>query len=364
MISCWVPYWRSAQAIATVHDQIGLFNQVSPFSYEVQADGTLKDPFKKNTPLWDSLKEACLKRNILFVPTVTWTNTQEMHTLFSDKNKLTKHTDDLLDLVEKKQLDGININYERIHSQDRTAYISFLERLSKKLHRNKKVLHISIGGRTSDSKSGLSEPLLKQASSLFSFSLYKPEVSLSPGYGREARRYKKVIGECCDQVHIMGYDEWGTPHRSSHEHLKNEYYVSHSSNQWVEKIILYSLSYIPRHKLVLGVPTYGLEFAITNFNGTISFKKKRSLNFGTITELFTSQQKKPRRTAGGELSFTYNNGEEDRYVCYVDAQSIKEKIALVKKYGIKGINIFTVNGNEDSALWLTLEKELLLSSLK
>ncbi|MBA2307535.1 hypothetical protein H0W26_05365, partial [Candidatus Dependentiae bacterium] len=56
MISCWVPYWRCAPAIARVQEHLGIFDQVSPFSYEVGPEGVIKDPFKKNLPLWDILR--------------------------------------------------------------------------------------------------------------------------------------------------------------------------------------------------------------------------------------------------------------------------------------------------------------------
>ena len=93
-------------------------------------------------------------------------------------------------------------------------------------------------------------------------------VSLNPGKGKDAVRYKRVFSECCDQVTVMGYDEWGRPYKHSPEHLKNKYYYSHASNQWVDQILQYHLTFIPAEKLVLGIPTYGLEFKILNKNGS------------------------------------------------------------------------------------------------
>ncbi len=354
---------------------MGIFDQVNPFSYEVNAQGLLKDTFKRKMPYWNELHTKCIRRKVPFIPTIFWTHTEDMHNVLSDAIKLKNHTTEILNLVEAHKLDGININYERISSKDRPHYLSFLQDLSKELHKRKLELHVSMGGRTSDSTIGLMNVTKPKTTDLLPVALssLQPEplktqpitsVSLSPGSGKEALHYKKVIAECCDQVHIMGYDEWGTPHKYDEEHLKSEYYISHSSNQWIEQILTYALTYIPRHKIVLGLPTYGLEFTILNEKGKITYKKKRNITCPIATELAHAHKKKPLRTHGGELSFTYTEGTDTRYVCYLDAQCIKEKIALVKKYRIKGINIFTINGNEDYILWSVLEKELLSSSLK
>ena len=73
---------------------------------------------------------------------------------------------------------------------------------------------------------------------------------------------------------------------------------------------------------------------------------------------------KPTRTGGGELSFTYKTTFDERYVCYLDAQAVKDKIDLVKAYRLKGISIFTVTGNEDPHVWSMLETELQFNPLK
>nr|MBA2307458.1 hypothetical protein [Candidatus Dependentiae bacterium] len=296
----------------------------------------------------------CIQAHILSVPTLCWTNIQEMSAVLSDKDKLKKHKKAVLELVLTHELDGININYERVDSKDKEAFTTFLEDLSKELHRNKKVLHLTLEARTSD----------YTVVALYDTTYLRPRMLLNAGNTWVTRRYKKVVAECCDQVHIMGYDEFGSPYASNRNHLDNEYYVSHSSNRWIEQIITHALSYIPRHKIVLGVPVYGYEFVITPTDYGITFKKKRSLYYRAATELCLLMQKKPVRTAGGELSFTYKTGDENRYVCYMSAETIQEKIALAKKYRIKGINIFCINGNEDPALWNVLEKELISSSFK
>ena len=378
MLGGWVPYWKAEGAVACVKLHCDVLDQISPFCLEVDASGKIRNTMRRKARLWQELHNFCKKngKQKLFVPTIYWTNTDEMHTVLSNKVKREAHIQSIIDLVLTNKFDGININYERVCSHDREDYLLFLQKLSHELHRRGLVLYTSIGGRTGDNTIGVLhpnhkhkkiEPTEKKQEGVRhahpkKHPLKHPKkchVSLNPGKGEEAARYKRILVQCCDQIHIMGYDEWGRPYKRSKEHLKNKYYVSHSSHEWIEQIIEYALTFVPREKLVLGIPTYGLEFAIFQHKNDITFKKRRNVTVPKAHELAAMYRKKPTRTAGGELSFTYTNpAREERYVCFVDDESVKDKIKLAKKYGIKGIYLFTINGEVDKNIWPVFKKEL------
>jgi spore germination protein YaaH len=365
MLGGWVHYGRCEKGIGTARHHLHLFDLLSPFSYEVNKSGIIWDPFKRKKKCWQELHNLCKQHNITFVPTIWWTETKIMHEILSHKEKRNAHIENILEIVDTNGFDGININYERVSNDDRNAFLSFIEDLSKKLHERGLLMHLTIGGRTSDNTISIVYPHEKKIKPVVQKQFKKLiHVSLNPGKGKDAARYKRVYSECCDQVTVMGYDEWGRPYKHSAEHLKNKYYYSHASNQWVEQILQYHLSFIPPEKLVLGVPTYGLEFKILKNKGELSFKKTRNITHPIAMELAHARRLAPTRTAGGELSFTYKTTFDERYVCYLDAQAIKEKIDLAKAYRIKGICIFTVTGNEDTHLWNVLEKELQYNPLK
>lgn len=350
----WVPYWKGEGGIKTALAHASAFQQISPFSFEVNKNGVIRDTLRRNSQIWQSLFDACRQQKAKIIPTIFWTDIHAMHDCFTDEKKCFAHAEQIVDIVLKNKFDGININYERVASADRAAYLTFVKQLAEKLHAHNLLLVCSMGGRTSDNSVALYPWKRYPVKSKGVDTSCLKTVSLHPGFGKEAQEYKHTVATLFDQIHIMGYDEWGVPCKYNKEHLKNEYYLSHASNQWVEKIIQYALSYIQSNKVVLGIPTYGLEFCITPNGDTINFRKRQNISWHDAILLAKKHDKIPKRTAGGELAFTYNNGNELRYVCYLDEVAIQDKINLAKKYNLKGVYFFRLDGTEPEMLWSTI----------
>jgi spore germination protein YaaH len=344
----WLPYWRTRESIASATHAMSYLHQVSPFSYEVDNNGNLIDTFDKNRRAWRRFFAACRSQNIKIIPTIFWTKTHALHTCLSSNHTRNNHVNQIMRKIIRNKFDGININYERVQPKDREFFLRFMEQLSQRLHERKLLLCCSMGGRTSDKSVGL------YTNNATSSQRSIPAVSLNPGQGKSGQRYKKRIAQCCDQVHIMGYDEWGVPAKYNPLAHENNYFISHASNQWIEQIIRYALSYIPADKLILGIPTYGLEFCIYNPAGDYSYKKTRNITYPEACRLVREHKQEPVRTLGGELSFTYTHDNKLHYVCYMDSAAIKDKLELARKYKLKGVYIFKIDGLEDPALWKTL----------
>ena len=354
MVGGWVPYWTPKAGTSTITKHLTVIDQVSPFAYEVQADGSLKDTFSKHAEQWQNLAQQCATSGKLLIPCVSWHNTKQMHDILSDTKKRALHVATIMALVIDNSLAGININYENIHPQDRQFYQLLLEDLSKRLHQENRLLHITLGARTSDTTVGIIDPFSEAQEELSSPG--KVNVSLSPGNGSTADSYKECIARCADQLIVMAYDEWGIPYNRQASYRTNNYYVAHASNQWVEQVIEYALTFVPHYKLVIAAPTYGLEFIITDKTPTeIAIKKKRSVLYDTAQELILQRTLTPKRTPGGEMSLTYTEDSQTHYVVYSDAQTIKDKVDLIKKYDLKGLYLFAIYGNEDENIWKLFE---------
>lgn len=337
MVGGWVPYWRSKAGTTVVHNHLNLFDQISPFAYQVQKDGSIKDTFKPNHVQWQKLSVTCSKHMKLLIPTLSWHATRELHAVLSDKKKRDLHIKRIMNLISSNNLAGININYEQISPHDRNSFLTFLEDLSRKLHDTYKLLHLTLEARTSDTTTHI--------------------INQQRYTSQKNSRFKTLIARCCDQIIIMGYDEWSIPHNKRADYHKKKYYASQACNEWLEQVIKYTLTFIPPEKFVLGIQTYGTEFILNSTFRGITAKKENSTRFTRAQRIARLHNKKPQRTPCGELSFTYiNKNGEKRYVVYYDAHTVKDKINLIKKYKLKGIYLFAVYGTEDKNIWPLLEQ--------
>ena len=165
--------------------------------------------------------------------------------------------------------------------------------------------------------------------------------------------------------------------------------------KWVEKVITLAAKTISKKKIVIGVPTYGYEYDVTPLSEGYRYDLLWAFNPQYALELGQRIGVTPQRNIAGELSFSYAAasaaallaGERDttesnnanlatttfslapssnamststpfRLVWWSDASAIKDKIALAKKLGVRGIAIFKIDGGEDPAMWEVLSGEV------
>jgi spore germination protein YaaH len=189
----------------------------------------------------------------------------------------------------------------------------------------------------------------------------------------------------------MAYDQQRADLKLN-ESKAGEPYFPVSDADWVEKVIKLALEDIPEDKILLGVPTYGYHYEVTVApNWYSNYKRIGALNVPDILDVAEEYDVEPGRNKAGELSYTYfpknspykvlnalptpkgtTKGNEAaakallyanatgqtvtvRYVGYSDDGAIEEKIELAKEYGLKGIAIFKIDGEEDKGIWKLID---------
>lgn len=355
IIGGFLPYWRPNQSIETFKKHYQVFDQASPFSYDVDEHGHIIDHFHRKKELWEKFTIFCHNHHIKVVPTLFWNNAEALHEHLSDTKKSTGHIDEIMHVVMRDHCDGICIDYENIHAQDRLHFAHFIKNIALKLHEKNLVLHCCLEGRISDYHTGLFLPKGHQSPAVANAG---PTISRL-GTPQAIHHFKKNCARYCDQIIIMGYDEWGFPYQYNSNDYTKKYFISHASIAWLKRIIRYTLSFIPAEKLVLGIPTYGLDFIIYSMNKhDIELKKHKALSFPTIQELLQEHKCNPYRTSGCELACTYHADNLLHYVCYLDAQAIKDRIELARYFHLKGVYFFKIDGLEDPTMWTALRKKM------
>jgi spore germination protein YaaH len=350
----WIPYWRKEEGVASTIANLNKVTQISPFAYELQNDGTIKDAMIASKEPWPTLIAQAKKKKVKIYPTIlsyaqTRTEQEGMLLLLSQKKKRQQHVSDIVSLVRKNKFDGIDIDYENKLAETKPFFSVFLMELGTALRKEGKKLICTVEARTPpESKYGTTSK----------------EILLRVEYANDY----KMIGKACDQVRIMAYDQ-GTDDANlvNQNKVVGNLYRPVADIEWVEKVMTLALEEIPAKKLLIGVPTYGYKYEIIPPTATTTERLARigAMNFNYITELVAAASTTPTRNSAGELSFTYATstgvrgelfGETKRFlVWYSDSVAISDKVRLAKLYKLAGVAVFKMDGGNDPLVWNILK---------
>jgi spore germination protein YaaH len=366
--AAWVPWFgpnAGADGAESAIKNIDKLDVVYLFTYEVQPDGTIVNKANYDADHWQDLIETARENNVKVIPTIAWFDGEQIHNVLSDRSDRRKQVNDIVDIVEDGDFDGINIDYEGKKKETKDDFSTFLKDLNKKL--GDKSLTCALEART-------------PPDSLFQ----------NPPARMEYSNDYKAINKECDWVEIMAYDQMRADIKLNQER-RGVPYNPVADKDWVEKVIKETIKEIDEDKILLGVPTYGRAWDVTVAPEWYKdYTRVASLNHPRIMELSRIYKSRVGRTAGGEAVISYfpkdyamaktiqravkkapkgtprgyeaaaralkyatdkNQEVSVRFVTWSDATSIKDKVKLVDKYNLRGTAIFKVDGEEDQKMW-------------
>lgn len=345
--SAWVPYWRETEGSLEVTNNINKIDIISPFSFEMRSDGTFTDPMKLGTGAYADMIKIAKANGKIIVPSILWwaigVERDNLDNVLRDDELRASLIFDIKNTVKKFELDGIDIDFENKKAESREPFNKFLTELSKEMHKDGKLLICTIEART---------PLDSKYANLSSDAYQKKlnEVDYSNDF--------KTIGNVCDQVRIMAYDQQDDDKQlNSIREVSNTGYKPVADIDWVEKVLTLAMRDIEWKKIIVGVPTYGNKYEITRdaLGKVINYRKIGSMNWYYADAEAKAKNLNQIRDASGELSYTYvetlATTTKEYYVVYSDAEAIAQKINIARLYKIGGIAIFKVDGNNDKNIW-------------
>ncbi|MBI3589530.1 MAG: hypothetical protein HY093_03940 [Candidatus Liptonbacteria bacterium] len=354
----WLPFWKKESGTADISQNFEKLKEVSPFSYEVSSDGTLRDKLKINEGLWPEWLKAARAAKVKIIPTIAWFRGEEIHNLLSNKRLRLAHEDAIAKLVKDHKFDGIDIDYEAKKAETSPYFSLLIQGLAIRLHPKNKILACTIESRT-------------PAASLHDTTV--DETQYANDY--------VVLNRYCDEVRVMAYDQGTIDLKLDTSKGNGNLYAPVADPDWAEKVIKEAIKTISRKKIMLGVPTYGYEYEVGWNDGVTTYRRLRSVNFFTAMDLAEAINISPTRNNAGEIGFTYvtstffevspvlkwevsstlpqnfpsatlnTTSSVARFVSFTDAEAVRQKIKLAKKYGLKGVALFKLDGEADPLIW-------------
>lgn len=323
----WVPFWAKEGGVKEVQMHRESFTTISPFSFEVNPDGTLFDRFSGDRGLWGQLSTSTHGVRIKVVPTIAWFNPEQIDLTLGSSTLRKAHIAMILAAVKNEKYDGIDIDYEGKWLRTRDAYSLFIKELSIALAKEQKILQCTVEARTP------AEDRLWQL----------------PRGMSHASDYA-TLNKYCDSVRIMAYDQ-----RDDDQTLVFEngdvFYRPVADNAWVEKTIKEAIYEIDRKKLVLGIPTYGNVYSAKKNGAHTTYTHVGALNYGDAVKRARQYNTTPLRNAAGELQFGYKKDNVQYFITFTDAVAVKKKLLLAERYGLYGVAIFKIDGGMDQRIW-------------
>lgn len=355
----WLPFWEKTGGASDLTDNLEKFHEISPFSYEVNPNGSLIDKLNITQGFWPPWIAALQDLHIKVTPSIAWFDGDAIDTLLSNKKTRIAQEDAITKLVVDRGFDGIDIDYESKLARTKPYFSLFIKGLAIRLHPKKKLLSCTVEPRT---------PL----SSL----LDNP-----PATVQRANDYA-ALNQYCDEVRIMAYDQGVADLRLNAQKGNGQLYAPVADTDWAAKVIQETLKTISRRKIVLGIPTYGYEYQVTwQPNGVAKYERLRSHSFFTAMDRADNLGMTPARNSAGELGFAYAtttyvadvssgrvgyasstvpapevaatmaSGMTMRFVTFSDSESVAQKIKLAKQFGLRGVSFFKLDGQQDPYIW-------------
>lgn len=356
----WIPWWQETMGVESASNNIDKLDTLYPFTFEMTPAGIPVNKSKFSDKKWQDLFSDAKRNDVDVIPSILWNNGAEIHTVLSNPTWRALHIELIARYVEAGDFDGINIDYESKLAETKDHYSSFLRELKARL--GNKLLTCTVEARMAPENRWRDVPAV---------------IKYANDY--------EAIGEYCDVVEIMAYDQQRAD-LLLNDARKGEPYMPVADIEWVESVVKLALKDIPAEKIMLGVPTYGRKWTVTVAPEWYrDYKGNGAINLPDAEELAEDNNVEPGRNIAGESSYTYfsepykildilpvpdgtRKGMEAaakallfanlakvevpvELVWYSDAEAISDKVDLAKEYALKGIAIFKIDGEEDQDIW-------------
>lgn len=231
--------------------------------------------------------------------------------ILADSDRRQRHVEALVEAANKPGVAGIDLDYESLPAESRSAFSEFVRELAAALDAVDRRLTVTVHAKIEE-----------------------------PGTSPAAQAQDwRAIAAAADEVRIMAYDHsWSESEPGPVAPLP-----------WVEEVLRFATQQMPPEKVSLGLATYGYDWPEGRPGDDVAWADAREiLAEHDVDEVWDEDAAAPW--------FTYTDASgTERTVWYENARSLQAKIDLARQYEVGSVFIWKAGG-EDPAIWAVLEE--------
>jgi len=303
-ISAWAPYWDAKNSSIILQNYfVDKIDEISPFFFIFDKDGNIINA-SRNPEEYKQIIEIARQLNIKIIPAITndifYSNADKktkdpniVKQILNDDTLRQKHIQQIMQIAEENDADGIDIDYENLFAQDKKIFSQFIKELAQALHSQNKALIVTVTQKTEDHQRN----------------------------GAGAADWGE-ISQYADKIMIMCYN-----------------YSSKTSRPgpicpvfWLNNIIKFAKSQIPLDKIGIALGTYGYDW---------SNKETVTLNLKQAKYLIETSGVKLKwdKKSQSPYFIYYKNGVEHK-AWFENEKSFAQKLKVIEKHKIRNIGIW------------------------
>ena len=309
----FAPWWTLGAASGY---DLAHVTTVAYFSVDIAGDGSLV----RTGEGWQGYESAALVDVIdrahaagdAVVLTVTCFDMPTLHQLVTDPAAAAQLSQQLIDAVQAKRMDGVNLDLEGTGSDDRDALSAFVGNVSGALHRADPYWQVTVDTYASSAS--------------------------SQGYFDVPR-----LAAVTDALFVMAYDmqDDSTPSPSAP-------FDGYSAND-TDTVHDYT-AVVPPSKVILGVPFYGMDWPVTSAQGKHAVGLPSPVTYDVIAAAGHPRYWDPT----GSVAWTSYRDDSGQWraAYYDDPQSLALKARLASAAGLRGVGIWALgmDGNDPAMI--------------
>lgn len=230
-------------------------------------------------------------------------STERASLLFNNVDVQNKLIEQIIETMKKKGYLGLDIDFEFIKPEDKQAFASFIENITKKVNAEGFTVNVDLAPKTNITQAGI---------------LY------------EAHDYEK-IGSIADTVLLMTY-EWGYTYGPPLA-------VAPLNN--VKEVVDFAVTQIPDFKILMGIPNYGYDWTLP-FEQGISKATSIGNDYAVTVAYNNNAQIQYDEKSQSPFFNYYDKNGKKHVVWFEDIRSIMAKYGLIDSKNLLGSGYWNI----------------------